>query len=261
MAKIRKRRNFRKNKRRKTNSIVKRVKKLETLTKNTAERSYRYNTFSMSHVTNQGEVRQDLLDLKSISTIQQPTVGNQVNLGQRIGDRITLTSFNVQGKIKWADPSPSNTWCKVRIIIFKLSNNTYNYLPLDPPRDPDAGGDALVQDILNLSHPNVGQCQAYYRKDGQVKYNVMKDRTYIIGNKITDGNQVGGYEQLTSGYKSCRWFNWTFKFPKGLNVEYDFTNQIRTNQIRMLVITENDNLTGAETQPDIHFKTRINYIM
>lgn len=253
-------RTFRKKK--KTNQLAKRVKKLETLTKNTVERSYRYNDFSMSQVTSSGLIKQDPFDLKSINTIQPPSNVTENNQGQRIGDRITLTSCNIQAKMKWADANPANTWCKIRVIIFKLSNNTYNYAPIAPdPPGNTTGGDALVQDILNLSHPNVGQCQAYYRKDGNVKYTIMKDRTYIIGNKLTDANQVQGFAQLTSQYPSCKNLNWTFRFKKGLNVEYDFTNNIRTNQLRMLVITENDSLTGAEIQPDIHFKTRINYCM
>lgn len=251
MARKYKRKGFKKN--RKTNQLSKRVKKLEIMTKNVVERNYRYNSFSMSSVTSSGMIKQDPFDLLGISTIQPPgSTAGFVNYGTRIGDRISVTRYNIQAKIQWADTNTTNTWCRVRVILFQLSNNTAN--------NPPTGSDALVQDIVNLSEgSNVGATNAWYRKDGQVKYKILKDRTYTIGNKQTSQLSVG--EIYNSQYPPVKYLNWTIKYKNGKNVEYDFTSQIRTGQLRLLVITENDSSTGAQIQPDIHFKTITNYIM
>lgn len=257
MPKYKKRRNFRKRRNYKKNSIIKRVKKLENLTKNTAERSYRYNTFSMSNVTDVGEINQDPFDLLSISTIQPPSATSGfTNYGQRIGDRITITNMNIQGKIKFVDTNSANRWCRVRVILFKLSDNTSSVVP--------AASDAQINDILNMSiGQNVG-CGRYYRKESQVRYNIIKDKIYIVGNKLGDSSVItpGGGNLLSySGYSNCKWFNWNMRFKKGLNIEYDGTGNIRSNQYRLLLVTENDVTGQANIRPDIHFKTLVNYIM
>jgi hypothetical protein len=242
-----------------TNGLAKRVKKLETLTKNVIDRSWWYNDFVSTTGINSGVVIQDPFSLGLIAVADPASLTpSQTAYGIRIGPKITITRMNMKMRLKFADVLGANRYQRLRVIIFKI-----------PPTFTSGAGVAqpfpLPSDILELTVGvgNVGKTSAYYKKNSKLTYTIIKDQTYMLGCPTGVVNSAPSVSALAQIYPSTRFINMNFNFPKGLDITYDSNGNVKHNQYRLLLISENDVDSPdfpSNQCPDVHVMTRTNYI-
>ena len=249
-------RNFRKRTKKK-NTLAKRVKKLENLTQNVVERNYWDNLGSVEQTAEGGTMVQDLFNWNNIIPTGAAPTGH-VNYGERIGDKITITRASIKFQLKYAGTFLQSRFQRVRIIIFRTPQQT-GTTPISNEYSP--------VDILHLTMGDIDPTIAFYSKNPNQHYRVVMDKVVTLGNPqgtAGDDRPVTTNSSNDYGlYPNYRIIEKSFKFPKGLTLEYDEGGHVTKNQYRMLIISSNDvtDNEGATENPDIHYFCRTNYIM
>lgn len=251
--------------RKKSTALATRVKKLERLTQNTVERNYWDNYTTIADTADVGQVLHDPFNLEGIQAVGvnvggnaataaglDPTPQGLVNYGERIGDTITITRMVAKISLRFNDPQYiPNRWQKVRLIWFKI-----------PPLTAELhGNEYQPNNILKLG--NIDPTHAFYQKGGDRHFTILSDRVYTLGNPATL-HQAGTLPlQASTRFPNYRMITKTFVFKKGLNVVYDSIGNPKSNNIKLLAISYNNekNQAGEVENPYIEVHTRCNYIM
>ena len=245
---------YKKNKR-KTEALSKRVKKLEKLTEETVNRSFWYNFETHDATLNAGLVVQDPFLLNDITNTEISVgVPTENSYGKRLGPSIMVTRLNMIIKLRFASTELANRWQRIRCILFKLPFDFQNQAGVSQPMP-------IASDILELTvgTDKVGKTNAYYKKNSLLTYKVIKDSTCMLSNFQVRANPP----DYNPNPNNIKYIKWDMPFPDGLKVEYDTNGNVKCNQYRLLIVSEND-VDNIDTQtqcPSVNFLTRVNYVM
>lgn len=239
----------------KTQALTKRVKKLEKLTEEVVNRSFIYNYGTEDAALNSGLVVQDPFLLRSIHNVDVSTgVPSEVSYGKRLGPSILVTRLNMLLKLRFASTLVANRWQRIRCILFKI-----------PPHFTSQAGASepipLASDILEMTvgTDKVGKTNAYYKKNSQLTYSIIKDKTCMLSNNLVRENP----NAYNPNPNNIKYIEWNLSFKDGIKIDYDQYGHPKNDQYRLLIVSENDvDSQDTFTQcPAVNFLSRVNYIM
>lgn len=232
-------------------SLAKRVNKIEKQIQNVSQKSFKDNTSLLTNHLNVGQIANDPFNMNGIQLVASNLSATQI--GERIGSKIVVYNIMIRGSIKQTSVIQTNRFTRVRLILFKLGGLTAS---------PPISNNPLPSDILDIpSSSNVLKTEAFYKKYSDITYRVEWDKTFMLGNTLAAQSQ-GSLDKIytNSNFPPVRYFEKMFRFKSGLPVEYDDAGNIRTNQYRLLVISQNDDGTDT-SNATVEWNSRINYEM
>jgi hypothetical protein len=248
----------------KRNTTNARLKKLERAVAVTAEKAYHDHAPAPMHIGDgNGNNSIDPFDFGNITNQLYPaSQGNAAaeipGNSHRIGDKIVVRNMSLRGVL---DVGSSDQYNEVRLILIRVPYMSGSTVPRSAP--------PLLSDILQ--DPLTNGINSFYRKNGNIKWIKMIDRTYKLSNKkINVSTNEGFQDHVGINWPPFVRINWSFKFKKGLVVTYpEGTNQPPTangehfpdtNRFFLFAISDSSDalITG---HPTLKFHTRINYEM
>lgn len=161
---------------------------------------------------------------------------------ERVGNKITAKSISVNMQLRIGDglgTTFNDAYNQVRVIILKYNTD-------QPNNTPDLNDILQIDGSTSVEETMI----AHYKRDSDVKFNILHDKVYDLYWRNASGYQPavgsGGAPQLRQ-----------FSFSKKLNdktIRYNASNEPLTNLL-MMVVSD----SGATTNPEICYTTRFYY--
>ena len=173
-------------------------------------------------------------------TVGLQSISQGAEEGERTGDKITIKSLSFKGRFSVINGTVINAdgFNNVRMIVVKIPQ-------------PNTNAPVLVTDILQVQN-----WQSHYKKQSDVKFQILLDKTYYMDNQGFGTGQASDpkWQPVRSHQAVC---NFKLKFPKGLDVTYNAgTNVVYQNDIRVFLLSD----SAAPGHPVINGYLRTTYL-
>ena len=251
-------------KKKRTNTNA-RLKKLERAVAVTAEKAYHDHAPAPMHIGDgNGQNSIDPFDFGNITNqlypaTQQLTASAEIpGNSHRIGDKIVVRNMSLRGLLQVGSVDQYN---EVRLILIRVPQMSGSTVPRSAP--------PLLTDILQ--DPLTNGINSFYRKNGNIKWIKMIDKTYKLSNtKVNVSGAEGMQDHVGIKWPPFIRINWNFKYKKGLVVTYpegtnappESNGEHFPDKNRFFLFAISDSSDALITgHPTLKYHTRVNYEM